>query len=133
MKENQKDLNLLPTIFKKVALGILLLTVLFMVLALLKTINMEGELAKSIAKTGFLISLLIFALTKNKVEDELTLKIRLGAYTGSFIAGVVFLIVEPFIKLLFGDGFLFDRGGTEILVIMFLFYFVNFNLMLKKR
>lgn len=133
MNENQKDMNLLPTIFKKVALGILLLTVLFMVLALSKTINMQAELAKSITKTGFLISLLIFALTKNKVEDELTLKIRLSAFTGSFIVGVVFIITEPFIKLLFGDSFMSDKGAAEILIIMFLFYFMSFYSRLKQR
>lgn len=133
MNENRKDLNLLPTIFKKVALGILLLTVLFMVLALSKNLSIEGEIAKTISKTGFLISLLIFALTKNKIEDELTFKIRLSAFAGSFIVGVLYIIVEPFVNLLFGDSFMSDKGATGLLINMFLFYFLIFYSRLKKR
>jgi len=87
----------------------------------------------TISKTGILISLLILALTKNKIEDELTIRIRLIAFTGSFIGGVVWVIVEPFRELLLHDSFSSDEGATGILILMFLIYFMTFYLMLNKR
>ncbi|NQU34164.1 MAG: hypothetical protein HQ521_13100 [Bacteroidetes bacterium] len=133
MNKNQKDLRLLPTHFKKVAFGIMVSSVLFLFLFLSKTLIFDKEIAMTISKTGILISLLILALTKNKIEDELTIRIRLIAFTGSFIGGVVWVIVEPFRELLLHDSFSSDEGATGILILMFLIYFMTFYLMLNKR
>ncbi|MGB1284793.1 MAG: hypothetical protein ACPG44_10090, partial [Polaribacter sp.] len=88
---------------------------------------------KTVAKTGFLISLLLLVITRNKIEDELTLRIRLKAFAASFIYGVATVIVESFISLLFGNIFLTDKGVTELLISMFLFYFIMIFIMKKNR
>lgn len=133
MTKNQKDLRLLPIPFKKVAIGIMLFSVLIVVLSISKILPIDKDIVKVISKTGILVSLLLLALTKNKIEDELTSRIRLKAFASSFIFGVGYVIVESFVSLLFKDGFLSDKGATEILITMFLFYFMIFYSMLKKR
>lgn len=133
MHKNHQDLRLLPVHFKKVAFGIFILSVLFIVLTISKVITVDKDIVKIISKTGILVSLLLLALTKNKIEDELTSRIRLKAFASSFVFGVAYVIVEPFVSLLFKDGFLSDKGVTEVLITMFLFYFMTFYSMLKKR
>ena len=133
MNKIQQDLRLLPGHFKKVAFGIMLLSALLVVLYILKVLTIDKEIVETTAKSGFLISLLLLVVTRNKIEDELTLRIRLKAFTASFIYGVVIVIVEPFINLLFGDSFLSDKGVTELLINMFFFYFIMMFLMKKNR
>jgi len=133
MNKIQQDLRLLPGHFKKVAFGIMLLSALLVVLYILKVLTIDKEIVETIAKSGFLISLLLLVITRNKIEDELTLRIRLKAFTASFIYGVVIVIVEPFLNLLFGDSFLSDKGVTELLINMFFFYFIMMFLMKKNR
>ncbi len=133
MTKNQQDLRLLPLPFKKVAFGIILFSVLLVVLSISKTLPIDKDVVKTISKTGILVSLLLLALTKHKIEDELTSRIRLKAFAGSFIFGVGYVIVQPFVSLLFNDGFMSDKSVVEVLVAMFLFYFMAFYFMLKKR
>ncbi|MFA7115851.1 MAG: hypothetical protein WC140_01260 [Bacteroidales bacterium] len=133
MNKTQKDLRLLPTNFKKVAFGIMLLSALFVILYIFKIITIDKDMVKTISKSGFLISLLLLVITRNKIEDELTLKIRLKAFSASSIYGVGVVILEPFINLLFDGSFLSDMGVTELLISMFFFYFIMMFIMKKNR
>ena len=133
MTKNNQDLRLLPVPFRKVAFGIMIFSVLLIVLIKSKILPIDKDIVKTISQTGILVSLLLLTLTKNKIEDELTSRIRLKAFASSFIFGVGYVIVDPFVSLLFKDGFLSNRGVTEILITMFLFYFMTFYSMLKKR
>ncbi len=133
MNKIQQDLRLLPNNFKKVAFGIMILSILLVVLSVLKAITIDEEIVKTLAKSGFLVSLLLLVITKNKIEDELTLRIRLRAFAASFIYGVVIVIAEPFINLLFGDSFVSDKGIAELLISMFFFNFFMMFLMKKNR
>ena len=133
MNKIQQDLRLLPRNFKKVAFGIMLISGLLVVLYILKVLMIDKEIVKTIAKSGFLISLLLLVITRNKIEDELTLRIKLKALSASFIYGVVIVILEPFINLLFDGSFLQDKGVTELLISMFFFYFLMTFIMKKNR
>lgn len=133
MNKIQKDLLLLPVHFKKVAFGIMVLCVLFVVLSLSKVLTIEKDIVKTIASSGFLISLLLLAITRNRIEDERTLRIRLQAFAASFIYGVGVAIIEPFINLLFDNNFLSDKGVTELLLSMFFFYFIMVFIMKRGR
>lgn len=106
---------------------------LLVVLSTLKVLTIDKEIVKTIVKSVFLISLLLLVITRNKIEDELTLKIRLKAFAFSFIYGVIIVIIEPFIYLLLGDSFLSDKGVTELLISMFFCYFIMMFLMKKNR
>jgi hypothetical protein len=133
MNKIQQDLRLLPLNFRKVAYGLILLSGLLVILSISKTLTIDQEIVKTISKSTFLISLLLLALTRNKIEDELTLRIRLKAFAASFIYGVVIVIIEPLINLLFDGSFLSDKGVIELLISMFFFYFIMMFIMKKNR
>ena len=133
MNKVQQDLRILPTNFKIAAYRIMFLCGLFVALSISKILAIDKEIVKTISKSVFLISLLLLALTRDKIEDELTLRIRLKAFTASFIYGVGIVIMEPFINLLFDGSFLSDKGVAELLITMFFFYFAMMFLMKKNR
>ncbi|MDO6739415.1 hypothetical protein [Wenyingzhuangia sp. 2_MG-2023] len=133
MDQIQKELNLLPENFKKIAFLIMLLTVLFISLSIFKVIEIDNRLVKKIAGSTFLLSLLILSITRNKIEDELTLKIRVKAYAASFIYGVSVTIVFPLINLILKGSFESKKGVHELLISMFIFYFIMIFLMKKNR
>lgn len=134
MNKTQQDLRLLPNKYKKVAYGFMLLSVLVPILSKVGVVTIEKEVTKTIFSSGILLSMLLLALTRDKLEDELTLKIRLKALAISFIYGVGYVIAGPFVNLLFDGEFLYEDMGMEsLLLTMFLFYFMMFNLMKRNR
>ncbi|TNE79759.1 MAG: hypothetical protein EP332_09930 [Bacteroidetes bacterium] len=132
MKNAQHDLKRLPRSFRKVSFGLLLLTVLFVVLSTTHTLSLDKEISKQITISTLLLSLLLLALTKDKAEDERLQKIRLKAYTASFIYGVTLAIINPLLNLVFDGSFLSDMEVNQLLITMLLFYFIVFQL-LKAR
>lgn len=133
MANNQQDLRLLPAPFKKIAFGLMTLSILLIIPAASKLLSLDKEIDMTIAKIGLLISLLMLALTKNKVEDELTIKLRLKALASSFIFGTVYVIAIPLVNLLLNETYFTDKGTTEVIIAMLLYYFLIFYTMLKKR
>ncbi len=128
MNTNQTDLKLLSPIFKKIAFGIMALSIVFLILNATKILSIEKEAIETITKSGFLVSLLLLAVTRNKVEDERTLKIRLKAFTASFIYGVIIVIINPLINFNF-----MAKSAINILITMFIFYFILVFLMKRKQ
>lgn len=133
MNKSQNDLRLLPAFFKKIGFTIFLLSVLWAVLSISKIIAIDKDFAKTIFQTGVLTSLLLLAFSRDKTEDELTLKIRLKALAASFIYGVGIVIFEPLINLLFGDSFVVHIGVQQLFISMFLFYFIMLYIMKRNR
>ncbi|MDD4728992.1 MAG: hypothetical protein PHN55_09625 [Dysgonamonadaceae bacterium] len=133
MKNNQFRLRLLPNYFKKIGLGILVLTVLFFSLRLFNVLSFDKTLVLTISIRGVLVSLLILAMSKEKLEDELTAHIRLLSLGLSFITGVVAVIILPFIAMLIGTSGESFQSSSSILIFMFIMYFTSFRSRLKKR
>jgi hypothetical protein len=133
MKNIHKDLRLLPYAFKKVIYVVFGLIVLVAILSIAQILPFEKDLVKTVLKSVLLITFLLFALTEDKVEDELILKIRLKAFAASFIYGVATLVIDPLINLIFDGRFYSDKSANELLTSMFLFYFLIFYFMKKKR
>lgn len=133
MKKVQKELKLLPNYFKKIGIAFGCVDILIIILSIAKIIEADEELLKSISGSILLIAFLLIALAKDKIEDELTIIIRLRALAGAFIYGVVILIVDPFINLLFEGAFYSDKGATSLLNGMFVFYFIMVFIMKKSR
>lgn len=129
MNNIQKDLRLLPNYFKKIAFGFILLFILLAILTKYQILPFDKDIIKAITKTGLLISLLLLALTKDKIEDELTLRIRLRAFTFSFFVGVVNVILEPYMNLLLKGSFLSTKGTDQLIFSMIFFYFIMFFLL----
>ena len=134
MNKTQHNLRLLPPKFKKIAFGLMALSILILPLHLNEFVFIEKEVAKTLLSSGMLLSFLLLALTRDKVEDELTLIIRMKALAASFIYGVGYVVLRPFVNLLFDGKFISEDMGTEgLLISMFLFYFGMLWFMKKNR
>ncbi len=133
MNKKQVNLKLLPNYFKKISIGLLAFTILTLILNKSSILGFDRELIKEIVKVGLLASLSMLALTKDKVEDELTIKIRMNSYAVSFLMGVTFLIIQPFTNLLFDNSFSSDMSAFQLILTMLFFYFIMFFSYKKNR
>ena len=133
MKNDEFRLRLLPNYFKKIGIGILVLTVSFFSLRLFSVLSFGKTLVLTISIRGVLVSLLILAMSKEKIEDELTAHIRLLSLGLTFIGGVVVVITSPFISMLIGTSGESFQNSSSILVFMLMMYFISFRSHLKKR
>ncbi|MEM6721012.1 MAG: hypothetical protein AAF611_16900 [Bacteroidota bacterium] len=127
----------LPNHFKKI--GIAIASVSFLSIIILKITGVElSETIKFISKRLLLVGLLVIALSREKVEDEMILSLRTKAFTGAFIGGVVYTLIFPAItytvRVLFDkkDNLLTDVGDFQILWFMLFMYLVFFHLIKRK-
>lgn len=81
----------LPNKFKKFGVGIIFISVAVIVANILSINNFDVKL---IAKYGILVGLLIISISKEKIEDELMVHLRMQSYTFAFIAGVVITLLS---------------------------------------
>lgn len=95
--EKLKKLQL-PNYFKKV--GYILFILSFIVL-LTNQFIIEELIVTLIAKYGMLIGMLIYSVSKEKIEDELIVKLRSQSYTFAFIIGVIYTLIQPVVNYLF--------------------------------
>lgn len=87
---------------------------------------MEGdtELLKELSKKGLLVAMLLMSISKDKEEDELTVKLRMQSYALAFVIGVIYALVMPYIdygvsKMIKPEGEVFkDLGDFQVLVFM---------------
>ena len=132
MGNNQFELRLLPNYFKKIGVGILVLSVLFYLLWTYKILTIDKLVVLTISKAGIIFSLMILSWTKTKMEDELTTRLRLIAFASSFGYGGVFIIAGSFMEL-FGVEFELHKNVAFIIGFMYMSYFSTFYQMLKRR
>ena len=88
--------QLLPNFYKKIGVGLLIASLLAMIVLWL--IPGESEMAGFVLEKSFLVGLLLVSISKDKVEDEMTLKLRAQSYSFAFVAGIVYTIVQPLIN-----------------------------------
>jgi uncharacterized membrane protein YvlD (DUF360 family) len=74
---------------------------------------------------ALILGLSFIAMSKDKVEDELTMFIRLRAMAAAFITGIVFVIVKPLVDLLFSTPSENITAPGGILT-MLLFYIMTY-------
>ena len=100
-KKNLKklqNLKLLPNRVK--GIGIIMVVISLVLLIAGKFLFADYHTIRLLIKNLLLISLLLVSISRDKVEDELTLVLRLQSYGFAFIAGVVYAMVQPFANLL---------------------------------
>lgn len=134
--QNVKDLRLLPNYFKKIAFGLIFASFLLAILSKTKILPFDKETIKMVSMNVMLISFLILAMARDKIEDELTMKIRINAFAASFLFAVIFVLVQPFISIIFYGSFIsnkIDKGSTHLIFLMFFIYFYIFYIGKKKR
>lgn len=121
----------LPHNWKKI--GIILLIFTFIGLFLLRFFDGPQETVKFIIKRTMLISFLIIALSREKVEDEMIRNLRGQAFSLAFIWGVLYSFFQPAANYVV-DHFLnknasafSELGGFQILWFMLAVYVLLFH------
>jgi hypothetical protein len=114
--------------FKKMGIGIILLAILTgLSIKLLHIELMPTQKAffKVFVMNGFILGLLFVALAKEKVEDEMIAQMRLKAMSQTFIWAVLYVVIRPFMDLVFRDP-VQDLMGQELVLAMLLGYLLNY-------
>ncbi|MGE5107779.1 MAG: hypothetical protein ACM3H8_09555 [Sphingobacteriales bacterium] len=130
---NKNEAGLLPNFFKKVGIAVMLLA--FVPAVIVKVINIQltpanKELFRLLTMNAFILGLLFVAWAKDKVEDEMIVAIRLKAMGWSFIWAVLFVIIKPFVDMLFNDPIADLKSQELVLSMLFVYllmYFVQKN------
>ena len=134
-RKKRNEAGLLPNIFKKVGIAVMLLA--FVPAVVVKAANiqitpMDKEVFRLLAMNAFILGLLFVAWAKDKVEDELTVAIRLKAMGWSFIWAVLFVIMKPFVDMLFNDP-IADLKSQELVLSMLFVYLLMYYVQKKGR
>ena len=133
MKKNHPHIRLLPNYCKKIGIGILVLTVLFLFLWVYKIIIADKSFLIRILNMSLLSSLLILAWSEEKIEDELTTYVRLVCLAATFCSVAIIVIIEPFSALIFGFTSVIFEKPSLLVTCMFIMYFIIFRTRLKYR
>jgi hypothetical protein len=93
----------LPNKFKIVGLVVCIVSLLSIVSSVkLNFIDLRSQdLFERIAQTGMILGLLMISISKEKVEDELILKIRMQSFNYAVISAVLLYLLVPFIHYIF--------------------------------
>lgn len=108
----------LPNSFKKVGITITILSFAGLLINIFSFHQIE---IKTVCKYGMLLGLLLVSISKEKIEDELLVNLRMQSFSLAFICGVAYAIVIPFIVFLINYFFeirkpiLKDLGDFSIL------------------
>jgi len=134
-RKNRNEIGLLPNVFKKVGIAVMLLAFVPAVIAKAVNIPLTGankELFRLLTMNAFILGLLFIAWAKDKVEDELTFAIRLKAMGWSFIWAILFVIIKPFVNMLFNDP-VADMKSQELVLSMLFVYLLMYYMQKKGR
>jgi hypothetical protein len=130
---NKKKYTLLPVYFKKIGIVVILLS--FLPLIIVKTFDIEliksqKELFKTLTLNILILGLVFIAWSRDKIEDEMTMSIRLSSMAWTFLWAVLLVVIKPLFDFLFyGTS---SEFTAQPLVIMMLFYYL-FVYYQKKR
>ena len=100
-KKNLKklqNLKLLPNRVK--GISIIMVAISLVLLIAGKFLFADYHTLRLLIKNLLLVSLLLVSISRDKVEDELILQLRVQSYAFAFITGVVYAMVQPFANLL---------------------------------
>jgi len=83
------------------------------VMMFVRAFALEGdqEVLKEVFKKVLLIGMLLMSVARDKVEDEMVVKLRMQSYTYAFVAGVIYALVMPFVE--FGVSNAVHSGGES--------------------
>ena len=106
----------------------------------IKIFDIEAsDTVKYIPKRGLLITLLIIALSREKVENKMIQSLRTKAFTMAFVVGVIYTLIQPLINYIANiltnkDQYILeDFGDFQILLFMLFMYIVLFHMLKRKQ
>lgn len=129
-KRSKKEAALLPQYFKKIGLVVMILA--FVPAVVVKSMNVDmvqsqKDLFRIFTLNAFILGLLFVAWSKDKVEDEMTVGIRLKSMAWTFSWAVLYVIVKPIVDLLFKEP-IQDLTGQQVVMSMLFMYLIMYYL-----
>lgn len=128
-------LRLLPNYFKKIGFVLIMLTVLafiFLVTVKPEVSKDTKELLRQSMISSFILALAMIAVSRDRMEDERTLSLRLQAMAFAFIYSVGDPMITPWISKIMNDTW--EKTGGDILVLnMQVIYLLVFSFMKYTR
>lgn len=127
----------LPYSFKKI--GIIVFILSFIALMSKIFISENSEIITEISKKGLLIGMLLISISRDKIEDELTVKLRAQSYAIAFIVGVMYALVMPYVEfgvsnIVHSGGEKFkDLGDFQVLIFMLMIQLMFYYTLKKAR
>ncbi len=134
-KKRKNEPILLPVYFKKIGLAVMVLA--FVPAIIVKSMSVElmrtqKDLYRVFTFNALILGLLFVAWSKDKVEDEMTVSIRLRAMAWSFTTTVLYVIFRPIVDLVFKDP-IGTIVGQELVLCMLFSYLVMYYLQKRGR
>jgi hypothetical protein len=123
-----KQPKLLGVHFKKIGIVVMVLSMVpglifkMMHIALMES---QKDLFKSFSYSGFLLGLLLIAFSRDKVEDELTIHIRLKAMQEMFFFAVFYVVLDPLFDFILHD-LVSDVTGQHLITLMLVGYLISY-------
>jgi len=128
----------LPHYFYKIGMLIVSLAIIMM---FVRAFALDGsqEVLKEVLRKVFLVGMLLMSIAKDKVEDEMVVKLRMQSYTYAFVAGVLYALIMPFIEYgvsnaLKPEGEAFhDIGDFQLLLFILMIQLLCFHTLKRMR
>jgi hypothetical protein len=127
-------IRLLPNYCKKIGFALSGIVVLFFICLLINSIFHPSfklhakDIFKYVVFFVFTTGLVIISISKDKVEDELTMVLRVKAMAIAFLGGITCCMIWPFASLIV-EGYAISIKSPELILIIISTYTTNFYLL----
>jgi ATP/ADP translocase len=92
----------------------------------------QREMFRILSMNIIILGLSFIACSKDRIEDEMIVHIRLTAMATSFIFAICYVIINPIIDLIFQDP-IKEMTGQQLIGSMLGFYLIVYYLLKRKR
>ncbi len=125
---------------KFMAAGIAI-SVVSIVIMFVRGFVLEGdtEWLKLLLQKSLLVGLLIMSISKDKMEDEMTIQLRSQSYMIAFIVGVIYALIMPYVDLgvsnvVHDGGEVYkDLGDFQVLLFMLMIQLMFYHNLKRYR
>ena len=125
---------------KFMAVGIAI-SVVSIVIMFVRGFVLEGdtEWLKLLLQKSLLVGLLIMSISKDKMEDEMTIQLRSQSYMIAFIVGVIYALIMPYVDLgvsnvVHDGGEVYkDLGDFQVLLFMLMIQLMFYHNLKRYR
>ena len=128
----------LPYAFKTVGLVLIFCSISLM---FYRAFVMDGdtEWFRLILRKSLLIGMLVISISRDKIEDEMTIALRAQSYAIAFVIGVVYALVMPYVEygvsnVVHSGGEVYkDLGDFQVLLFMLMIQLMFYYVLKRNR
>ncbi|MBO3116014.1 hypothetical protein J4050_04605 [Winogradskyella sp. DF17] len=138
-KQFQKMINFrLSHQFINIGVGIVILSIVMMFIRAF-AMDSETEWLKNILQKTLLVGMLLMSLSKDKLEDEMTVSLRAQSYAIAFVVGVIYALVMPYVEygvsnVVHSGGEVYkDLGDFQVLLFMLMIQLMFYHVLKRYR